>query len=93
MWNHAFMFSVTLYHPVRPYKHNFSLALYQQCAYAQAPIVLLISKLQTFKKSKSLEERLDQKSTSRLVILKKFIYSEKAKKFCVISTLLLTDTI
>ena len=30
MWNHAFMFSVTLYHPVRPYKHNFSLALYQQ---------------------------------------------------------------
>ena len=50
MWNHAFMFSVTLYHPVRPYKHNFSLALYQQCAYAQAPVVLLmISELQTCK--------------------------------------------
>ena len=59
MWNHAFMFSVTLYHPVRPYKHNFSLALYQQCAYAQAPVVLLmISKLHTFRKSKRLEEKL-----------------------------------
>ena len=60
MQNHAFMFSVTLYHPVRPYKHNFSLALYQQCAYAQAPVVpLMISKLQTCKNQRAQKRGLN----------------------------------